>query len=330
MFGIFITYIYQPFLNILVFFYWLDGIISAGHPDMGVAVIMLTIVIRILLLPLDLAEDKNEKDRREIMHKLHELEQMYAADPIRLRQESRKLFHRNRGVVIAEFISLLVQAAIALMLWKMFETGLPGEDIPLLYHFLPHVNLPFNLLFLGKYDLTHSNLTLNILQSVMIFLVETAAIFTSPYPPMKGEVVRLQLVLPVISFFVFLALPAGKKVFVITALIISLIIIIYKFIRRKIRDYGQAVADKELAAAAEALIVQSQPSSKPDGQTQQSVPLSGGLPPQTAHALEKIKAQSQVHNVSPITQQFYANDDSESFIASSNRIKPNAILKQVK
>ena len=57
---LFMNIIYQPFLNVLVFFYWLDGIITRGHPDMGVAVILLTIIIRILLLPMSLAEDKSE------------------------------------------------------------------------------------------------------------------------------------------------------------------------------------------------------------------------------------------------------------------------------
>ena len=82
-------------LNILVFFYWLDGIISRGHPDMGIAVILLTIVIRILLLPLDLAGDKSEADRHQMILRLHEIETTFAADPIAailqvLREQTRR------------------------------------------------------------------------------------------------------------------------------------------------------------------------------------------------------------------------------------------------
>ena len=245
---LFMNVIYQPFLNVLVFFYWVDGLITRGHPDMGVAVILLTIVIRILLLPMSLAEDSSEEERREMYFKLKEMEEKYKADPITLRQESKKLFHHKRGVVIAEFFSFFVQLVITLMLWKMFATGLPGDDFHLLYSFMPHVDLPFNLMFLGKIDLTHSNLILNLLQSLMIFIVETVNITTSPYPPMKGEVVRLQLVLPAVSFLVFLALPAGKKVFIITTLVISLILCIYKYIRRLLADYAFQAAEKDKAA----------------------------------------------------------------------------------
>ena len=209
---------------------------------MGIAVILLTIVIRIILLPVSLMEDRGEKDRRALVKKNEELNQIYAADPILLRSETKKLFRRNRGVVIGELFSLFIQVMIALMLWRMFATGLTGEDIHLIYPFMPKIALPFNLVFLHKFDLTHTNIWLNLTQSFMIFVVETASVLTSPYPTTKGEVVRLQLVLPVISFLVFLNLPAGKKLFVITTLIISLILMLYKYGRRR---YQQFLLDRE-------------------------------------------------------------------------------------
>ena len=248
----FTALIYQPFLNILVFFYWVLGLLTNGHPDMGIAVILLAIIIRIVLLPLSLAEDKSEKDRREMTKRVQEIQVTFSHDPIRQRAEMKRLFHKNRSVVIGEMISFVVQLAVSLMLWRMFATGLTGEDLHLLYPFMPNVQAPFTLVFLGRFDLTHSNIWLNFLQSIMIFVVETASILTSPYPPMKGEVVRLQLVLPIVSFLVFMYLPAGKKLFIITALVISLGITIYKFIRRKIADYAAEQAEKALAEAAAA------------------------------------------------------------------------------
>jgi YidC/Oxa1 family membrane protein insertase len=250
MVNLFISVIYQPFLNILVFFYWLLGIVTRGHPDMGVAVIFLTIIIRIILLPLSLSEERSADERRELLKKFHELELNHAADPIALKEERKRLFHRNPKFIIGETVSLVVQVIIALMLWKIFETGLPGEDLHLIYPFMPHVQTPFNLVFLGKYDLTHTDFTLNLMQSLMIFLVETVSILTSPYPPMKGEVVRMQLILPVVSFLVFMRLPAGKKVFVITTLLISLLILLYKFAKHKWQDYIAQVEEKAKAAEA--------------------------------------------------------------------------------
>jgi len=253
--NIFITIIYQPFLNLLVFFYWVLGQFTNGHPDMGIAVIMMTVVIRLLLLPMSLAEDKGVKERRELNEKFREIDAMYSADPVRQKEEKKRLFKRNPRVVLAEGFSLFVQTAITLMLWKMFATGLEGGDIHLIYPFMPKVDLPFNLIFLGKFDLSKPNLVLNVIQSLMIFIVETVGILTSPYPPEKGEVVRLQLVLPVVSFLIFLNLPSGKKVFLIVTLMTTLLLQIYKFIKHKLEDFenkGYAEGAANAAAASSA------------------------------------------------------------------------------
>jgi len=230
--SLFTAIIYQPFFNLLIFFYWCLDKLTAGNPDMGVAVILLTIVIRILLLPMTLSGDKSESERRQISAKVKEIESVYSHDPVLVRQKTKQVLRGSRSVLIGEIISLVVQVIIALMLYRIFATGLEGKDFHLIYSFMPEIKTPINLVFLGKFDLAHASLGLNLIQSICIFLLETLAILTSPYPHSRDEVVRLQLVLPVVSFLVFMFLPAGKKVFVITTLIFSIILTIIKFIRR--------------------------------------------------------------------------------------------------
>jgi YidC/Oxa1 family membrane protein insertase len=242
--------VYQPFLNILVGFYWLLGQVTDGNPDMGIAVILLTLVIRFLMLPMSLSAQRSEAERREISHKVAELEELYSHDPIQFKKEKQQVFKKSKRVFVSEFISLFIQVAIALMLWRIFDTGLTGEDLHLIYPFMPEVELPFNLTFLDQYDLTHSSLVLNLLQSLAIFVFETVAILTSPYPPSKGEVVQQQLTLPVVSFLIFMNLPAGKKLFVITALCFSIVLTLLQFVYRKFMDYKEKMEEREAASAA--------------------------------------------------------------------------------
>lgn len=242
---LFTTVIYQPFFNVLVLFYWILDQVTVGNADMGIAVIFLTILIRILLLPMSLAGDKSEKERREIGRKIKELEVKYSHDPVTFKKEKRKVLHDSKGVLVAEIVSLGIQFAISLMLWRIFATGLGGEDIHLLYPFMPQVELPFNLVFLGRFDLTHTSVALNLMQSLMIFILETLVIYTSPYPPEKGEVVRLQLILPVVSFFAFMFFPAGKKLFIITTLIFSIFLTLYKLIKHRFEAYRIKMEEKE-------------------------------------------------------------------------------------
>lgn len=236
--NLFTTLIYQPFFNLLVSFYWLLGIVKPGEkPDMGIAVILLTIVIRVLLLPLSMAGNRSQKDRRKIASKIKKLEEELSHDPIAFQKEKKKIINKGRGVLIAEIFTLFIQVSISLMLWRIFATGLNGKDLHLLYSFMPDVETPYNLVFLGKFDLTRPNLFLNFIQSISIFVLETIALLTAPYWVSRAEVVRLQLILPVISFIIFMGLPAGKKLFIITTLLFSIILQIYKFIQRKFQAY---------------------------------------------------------------------------------------------
>lgn len=257
---IFVAVIYQPFLNILVFFYWLLGQIPGVEPDMGIAVILLTIIIRLLLLPVSLASDRNEKERREISQKAKKIQEEYATDPVAQNRELKTIMRANPRILIAEFVELVINVIITLMLIRLFASGLEGEDLDLLYPFLPHPETPYNLVFLGRFDLAEPNFFLNLLQSLVILAVEITAEFTSPFRNLLSKerapleynsitqpknvyaretrlrVRSLQVALPVVSFLVFMFLPAGKKLFIITTLLFSMLLMILKAVRRRFME----------------------------------------------------------------------------------------------
>jgi len=60
----------------------------------------------------------------------------------------------------------------------------------------------------------------------------------------------------VISFIIFMGLPAGKKLFVITTLLFSIILKIYKFIQRKYQAYKDKwEAESELTDSEEEKVI---------------------------------------------------------------------------
>lgn len=247
---LFTLIIYQPFFNVLIFFYWILGQFTDGKPDMGIAVIMLTILIRLLLLPISLMEERSEEERRGIAAKVKQLDEELGHDPIQHRAQMRQLFKGKPRVIAGELFSLFIQVSISLMLWRIFSRGLEGEDLHLVYPFMPAVQFPFNLVFLGKFDLAHSNLFLNFLQSLMILILETVSVYASPYPTSRSDIIKMQFFLPVVSFFIFMGLPAGKKLFVITALIFSTVVTLYKAIKYRFERYRLEQEEKVAAAAA--------------------------------------------------------------------------------
>jgi membrane protein insertase Oxa1/YidC/SpoIIIJ len=267
--SLFVSIIYQPFLNILVFFYWALGQIPGNTADMGVAVILMTIVLRVIMLPIAIASDRSEHEREEISKQAKLISDTYHSDPIRLNQELKKLMRTKPRVLVSEFFEFLIDIAIIFMLIRIFTTGLEGADLNLLYPFVPHPVTPYNLVFLGKIDLAHPSILLNLVQSFCILLVEVIAEYTSPFrnilsmerPALeynsvtnpkssyawetRSRVKSLQFFLPIVSFLIFMFLPAGKKLFIITALIFSMIYMILKAIRRKFIEMSPAPVPEE-------------------------------------------------------------------------------------
>jgi len=97
-----------------------------------------------------------------------------------------------------------------------------------------------NLMFLNKYDLSHTNSTLNLVQSLMIFLVEVLSALRSPLPVSRKNKALLQLVLPLGSYLIFIFLPAGKKLFIIASLAFSAIYLTFRIIQ----DWGKKLFDR--------------------------------------------------------------------------------------
>lgn len=226
--ALFATYIYQPFLNILVGIYWLLGQVTGGKPDMGVAVIIFAILIRVLMLPLTLSADRSEKEKRQIVKKIDKIQAQYKNNPENLKKETRNILKSNPGTLISEGITLIIQIIIILMLYRIFKTGLEGADLHLLYSFLPSVDTPINLMFLNQYDLSAPNTFLNLVQSGLIFLFEALQMLFSPVKSSRKEFLSLGLFLPIVSFIIFAMLPAGKKVFIITSIIFSIFLLVIK------------------------------------------------------------------------------------------------------
>lgn len=252
---LFTLLIYQPFLNVLVFTYWILDKITGGSPDMGIAVIIFTLIVRFLLLPLSLKGHRTEADRRKIMADLDQLRKDYHGDHIGFEKARKELLQKNNQVLYGEFISLTIQVILALMLWKMFKTGLEGADLHLLYPFMPDIETPYNLMFLGKYDLSKPNLTLNVVQSGLIFVLETLSTYYSRYRVTRAEVVRLQLVLPVVAFLLFVGLPAGKKLFVITTLAFSIVLTLIRIVKRSFSDYRYKKEQEQQNTQEEKIVV---------------------------------------------------------------------------
>lgn len=124
-----VTIFIQPIFNSLVAIYNLVG-------DMGIAIILLTIVIQFLLLPLYNKQIKGQKDLKKIQPKMKKIQKKHKDDKEKQSQELMKLYQEEGVNPLGGCLPLLIQFPIFIAVYYVFRNYLNDESLKLLYSFV--------------------------------------------------------------------------------------------------------------------------------------------------------------------------------------------------
>ena len=141
--------LYQPILNGLIVIYN-----TIAFHDMGVAVILLTLIIRLIIFPSSIKTIKSQKALNRIQPKMKEIQKKYKDDKEKQSRELFKLYKEEKVSPFSGCLPLLLQLPILIALYQVFLDGLKPESlIASLYSFVANPGL-INFNFLGVIDLS--------------------------------------------------------------------------------------------------------------------------------------------------------------------------------
>lgn len=83
----------------------------------GVAVVLFTILVKLLVLPLDVKSKKSMRAVTKIQPKLNELKEKYGKDPDKLNQKTMELYKKEKVSPTAGCLPLLIQMPILLFMF---------------------------------------------------------------------------------------------------------------------------------------------------------------------------------------------------------------------
>lgn len=201
---IFIELLYKPLYNILV---WLIDVLP--HADIGFAVIILTVLVKIILLPLSKQAIKTQLLMKDLEIPLKEIKEKYKENPQELAQQTLALY-REKGVnPFASIFLVFIQIPVIIALYFVFaRAGLPNINSELLYSFITFPET-IQTTFLGFIDLVSNKsyiiaFLVLVSQSVQIRLslpkqstTEGQTEFAQEF--MKGLHFQMKYILPVIT-----------------------------------------------------------------------------------------------------------------------------------
>lgn len=220
--SLFDTIFYKPLFNILILFYQF----LPGH-DFGVAVILLTILIRLLLYPLGAAAVRSQKVFQDIQPKIRELQKKYKDDKEKQLQATLELYKETKINPFSGFLPLLIQLPILYALYRVFWKGLNSAELVNVYSFIPKPGY-INPVFAGLIRLDSPYLLLAVLCGVFQFF-QTRML--TPAVKKGEEVDRFSAMLqkqtlyfiPVLIVLMLFKLPAAVGLYWLTFTIFSII-----------------------------------------------------------------------------------------------------------
>ncbi|PJE59800.1 MAG: hypothetical protein COU85_01685 [Candidatus Portnoybacteria bacterium CG10_big_fil_rev_8_21_14_0_10_44_7] len=206
--------LFVPIFNFLV---WLYNILPGG--DFGVAIIVLTLVVRLLLYPLAQKGIRSQKALSELQPQIKTVQQKYKNSKEKQAQELMKLY-KERGVNPASgCLPLIIQFPILIALFQVLRRGLNPETLQFLY---PLVQNPqtINPMFLGLINLAVGSIFLAVLAGLTQF-VQSKMILPKKIPGQQtgrsdfASMMSKQMVytMPVITVLIAARFPAGLALY---------------------------------------------------------------------------------------------------------------------
>lgn len=169
--------LYKPLLNALAF---LVSVIPGG--DVGLAVIILTILVKVILYPLSQKSIESQAQMNILTPELNKIKASGAS-----KEEQAKLtfelYKQHKTNPFSGCLLVLIQIPIIFALYYVFFKGLKFEN-GLLYSFI-HVPEQMNMIFLGILDISKKSIVLAVLAGVSQYL--QAHFMPQPAPSAGGK-----------------------------------------------------------------------------------------------------------------------------------------------
>jgi YidC/Oxa1 family membrane protein insertase len=223
--ALFHTYLSVPIYNLLVFFI---GVAPGG--DTGLAVIAVTLIVKIIILPLSYSAVRTQRAMKVIEPELAAIKEKYKDDSAEQARAQFALYKKYKINPFASFFTLLIQLPILLALYWVFRgEALPAIDVASLYSF---VAIPSHIStqFLGIFTVIGKSITLALAAGVTQYF---QAVYAIPTPEKTGKggmaedfgramAMQARFVIPIIIALISYETSGAVALYFITSNVVTL------------------------------------------------------------------------------------------------------------
>jgi len=214
--------IQQPMINVLI--------VTSGFlaNSFGLAIVVMTIVINVAMVPLTMKQIKASKAMQDLQPKLSELQRKYAKDKQKLAQEQMRLYRESGMNPAGCMVPMLIQMPIWIALYQsiMLSLAVAPEGLLNLSKYLypwesVYTLLPLSRSFIGI-DMASPNMVLALLVGATMWLQQKMSTPMSSDPRQAQQARMMLWMMPMMFTFLALSFPAGLSLFWVTSSLVRI------------------------------------------------------------------------------------------------------------
>ncbi|MCP6720110.1 MAG: YidC/Oxa1 family membrane protein insertase [Patescibacteria group bacterium] len=205
---LFNTILYQPILSVLIFIYE-----NLAFGDLGLAIILLTVFIRVILFPLFYKGAKDQALMQRLQPHIKKIQLDHKDNKEEQARMMLALYRKHRLNPFSGIFLLLLQLPILIALYQVFLRELTTDVFS-------------NLTFLGLINLGEKSLVLAIIAAALQYAHGKLSIPSHPKTKDAGQLAsvgRMMIVMgPALTFIILVNFPAALGVYWATSTLFSL------------------------------------------------------------------------------------------------------------
>lgn len=213
---------YRPILNLLIYFYQ-----TIAFHDLGVAIILATLLIRIILYPFFHTGAKQQMLMQRIQPKIKQIQEKHKDDRDQQAKALMDLYKEHGVNPFSGMLLLIIQIPILITFFWVIRSGIDTAQITGLYPFVA-VPQTINAMFLGLFNLAKPNIILIFAAALAQYFQAKLAIYRAPGstgPASQAEKIARQMMFvgPLITILVFYNFPAALGLYWLVSSLFSVV-----------------------------------------------------------------------------------------------------------
>ena len=199
----------KPLVSILNFFH-------KYVRNYGIAVILLTILVRIIFWPLTHKSTKSMRRMQELQPELKALQALHKDNPQKLQKETWAIYKKNKVNPMSSCLPMVIQIPVFIALFTVLRSAVELRYAPFLW--IVDLSEPENL-FAGMVPLVGS---LNILPFLMSGTMALQSYLT-PSTGDKQQQKMMMIMMPVMMLFMFYSFPSALSLYWTVSQILAIV-----------------------------------------------------------------------------------------------------------